>query len=82
MFQDVRKGPIKESLCPAPTDFLTGTSGFLHLAHDVIQGIEPFIIAFQVKTIQVDVVPCHVHCRMSKQGLKLHHAAARKDKVL
>ena len=82
MFQIVRKGPVKESRCPGKPAPQVWNRESLHLAHDVVQGIVPFIIAFQVKTVQVDVVPCHVHCRMTEQGLKLHHPAARKNEIL
>ena len=82
MLYDVRKGPVKESLCPGKPAPGVWNRESLHLAHDVVQGIQLFIIALQVKPVQVDVVSCHVHCRMTEQGLKLNHAAARKNEVL
>ena len=50
--------------------------------HQVIQRIEPFKIAPQVQAIEIDIVAGHIHRGMTQKGLKLNHAAARKDKVL
>ena len=50
--------------------------------NDVVQRVQAIEVTLDVLPIEVDILPCHVQCRMPKDGLKLDHAAARHDVVL